>query len=72
MSRTTPLFNIWSRAWNAWWRSNGGGYTSKRAEAGIFTLDELEGRVGRYWRSGMKRRRGYSDIAVPVGKKHNQ
>ena len=34
-------FLIWSNSHKAWWRPDGQGYTSRRAEAGRYTFEDL-------------------------------
>lgn len=34
-------FKIWSFERRTWWRASGGGYTLKRAEAGIYGIQDL-------------------------------
>lgn len=35
-----PTFLIWSFRHKAWWRAEGKGYTTKKAEAGRYTLEQ--------------------------------
>jgi hypothetical protein len=34
-------FKIWSFRKGAWWRASGGGYTTNRAEAGVYSTQDL-------------------------------
>lgn len=33
-------FMIWSQRHEAWWKPEGAGYTKKKSEAGLFTIQE--------------------------------
>lgn len=35
-------FLIWSQSHKAWWRAEGNGYTARRSEAGVYTVEDLE------------------------------
>jgi hypothetical protein len=34
-------FKIWSFEKQAWWKASGRGYTTKRAEAGVYSIQDL-------------------------------
>ena len=35
------MFKIWSFEKKAWWKASGGGYTTIRAEAGVYSIQDL-------------------------------
>ena len=39
----SPMFLIWSFRHKAWWRAEGKGYTTQKAEAGRYTFEQAMG-----------------------------